>query len=236
MATTTAQVRSGQLYTGDEYLESLRDGREVYLDGERVEDVTTHPAFRNSARIDRPPLRRAARPGSSATRCVGEDRHGIVTHQFFKPSYSVAGPVAGARGDRRLVARCPTASWAARPTTRPRSWRRLGAEPGLLRAVRRQRARTGTSATPRRALFLNHVLINPPIDRKKAGARGRRRLRPRRRGDRRRHHRQRREDAGDRLGADARHVRRAEQRGGAGEGQGRGLRARASSRRWTRPA
>ena len=27
-----------------------RDGREVYIYGERVKDVTTHPAFRNAAR------------------------------------------------------------------------------------------------------------------------------------------------------------------------------------------
>jgi 4-hydroxyphenylacetate 3-monooxygenase len=36
--------------TGAEYLESLRDGREVWYDGERVADVTAHPAFRGSAR------------------------------------------------------------------------------------------------------------------------------------------------------------------------------------------
>lgn len=30
---------------GDDYLASLRDGREVHLDGERVADVTEHPAF-----------------------------------------------------------------------------------------------------------------------------------------------------------------------------------------------
>ena len=30
--------------TGEEYIESLRDGREVYLYGDRVKDVTTHPA------------------------------------------------------------------------------------------------------------------------------------------------------------------------------------------------
>ena len=36
--------------TGAEYLESLRDGREVYINGERVEDVTVHPAMRNSVR------------------------------------------------------------------------------------------------------------------------------------------------------------------------------------------
>lgn len=35
--------------SGQEYLESLRDGRTVWLDGERVQDVTRHPAFRNTA-------------------------------------------------------------------------------------------------------------------------------------------------------------------------------------------
>lgn len=33
------------LMTGDEYRESLNDGREVYVDGERVENVAEHPAF-----------------------------------------------------------------------------------------------------------------------------------------------------------------------------------------------
>ena len=37
--------------TGQEYLESLRDGREIWIYGERVKDVTTHPAFRNTARM-----------------------------------------------------------------------------------------------------------------------------------------------------------------------------------------
>jgi 4-hydroxyphenylacetate 3-monooxygenase len=32
--------------TGEEYRASIRDGREVYIDGERVDDVTTHPAFK----------------------------------------------------------------------------------------------------------------------------------------------------------------------------------------------
>jgi 4-hydroxyphenylacetate 3-monooxygenase oxygenase component len=33
--------------TGARYIESLRDGREVWLDGSRVADVTTHPAFKD---------------------------------------------------------------------------------------------------------------------------------------------------------------------------------------------
>ena len=32
--------------SGDQYRDSLRDGREVYMDGVRVEDVTTHPMFK----------------------------------------------------------------------------------------------------------------------------------------------------------------------------------------------
>jgi 4-hydroxyphenylacetate 3-monooxygenase len=36
--------------TGADHLKSLRDGRAVYIDGKRVEDVTTHPAFRNAVR------------------------------------------------------------------------------------------------------------------------------------------------------------------------------------------
>ena len=37
-----------EVKTGADHLASLRDGRAVYIDGERVEDVTTHPAFRNA--------------------------------------------------------------------------------------------------------------------------------------------------------------------------------------------
>src|SRR5580700_8366368 len=36
--------------TGAEYLRSLNDGRRVFVDGESVKDVTTHPAFRQAAR------------------------------------------------------------------------------------------------------------------------------------------------------------------------------------------
>src|SRR5580698_6780538 len=38
------------LATGSEKLERMRDGRAVYIGAERVDDVTTHPAFRNAAR------------------------------------------------------------------------------------------------------------------------------------------------------------------------------------------
>ena len=37
------------LRTGKEHLESIRDGRVVYIGSERVDDVTRHPAFHNAA-------------------------------------------------------------------------------------------------------------------------------------------------------------------------------------------
>lgn len=36
--------------TGADHIQSLRDGRSVYIDGKLVEDVTTHPAFKNAIR------------------------------------------------------------------------------------------------------------------------------------------------------------------------------------------
>src|SRR6266853_4155126 len=41
--------RAGMLKTGDAHLASLRDGRAVYVGGERVADVTAHPSFRRAA-------------------------------------------------------------------------------------------------------------------------------------------------------------------------------------------
>jgi 4-hydroxyphenylacetate 3-monooxygenase len=36
------------LKNGQQHVQSLRDGRAVYIDGQRVEDVTAHPAYRNA--------------------------------------------------------------------------------------------------------------------------------------------------------------------------------------------
>ena len=47
-------------FTSEEYFESLRDGREIWIYGERVKDVTTHPAFRNTVRMIGAAVRRAA--------------------------------------------------------------------------------------------------------------------------------------------------------------------------------
>lgn len=44
--TPSAGISLGAM-TGKRYVESLKDGREVWIDGKRVDDVTTHPAFKD---------------------------------------------------------------------------------------------------------------------------------------------------------------------------------------------
>ena len=55
-------------YTGKEFLDSLDDGREVWIYGERVKKITTHPAFQNCARM----LLQLGDQGSSRGRGNGE--------------------------------------------------------------------------------------------------------------------------------------------------------------------
>ncbi len=97
-----SQAAQGAPLTGEQYLESLRDGRAVYIDGERVEDVTTHPAFRNSARSVARLYDAMHDPDQSET-LMGVDRLGITTHKFFMPSYSA---------EELLAAREAIAAWA----------------------------------------------------------------------------------------------------------------------------
>ena len=49
-ATKTTKVDTNNplgAMTGERYINSLKDGREVFIDGEKVDDVTTHPAFKD---------------------------------------------------------------------------------------------------------------------------------------------------------------------------------------------
>src|SRR5258707_14209229 len=72
-------------FTGAEYLESLRDGREVYIYGDRVKDITTHPAFRNSARMIARLYDALHDPANKDVLTVETDTGiAVVTHKFFR--------------------------------------------------------------------------------------------------------------------------------------------------------
>ena len=71
-------------YTGQEYIESLRDGREIWIYGERVKDVTTHPAFRNTVRM-LARLYDALHDGRKSVLCTETDTgSGGYTHKFYR--------------------------------------------------------------------------------------------------------------------------------------------------------
>ena len=123
-------------FTGAEYLESIRDGREVYIYGDRVEGRDDAPGV---------PQHRAARSPGCTTRCTTRQRRPILTTPTDTGSGGVHPqvlpfPAHGRRRGRRPARRSPngrgsaTAGWAAAPTTRRPSWPRS--------------ARTPTSTTP----------------------------------------------------------------------------------------
>jgi aromatic ring hydroxylase len=150
--------------TGDRYLESLRDGRSVYIDGERVEDVTTHPAFRNSARsIAR--LYDALHDPEQGRMLLGVDRHGIETHRFFMPSYTSEELVA-AREAIAVWARLSYGFMGRSPDYKASFMATLGAAPDFYEPFQ-DNASSWYRRYAQQVLFLNHVLINPPIDRNK---------------------------------------------------------------------
>ena len=153
-----------KLMTGAAYLDSLRDERAVYLYGERVKNVVAHPAFRNAARsIGR--LYDALHDPASQDLMTVVDKHGIRTHRFFAPSYSAA---------ELLAARDAIAHWARltygfmgrTPDYKAAFMATLDANPEFY-APFEENARQWYRRFAAKALYLNHVLINPPVDRMK---------------------------------------------------------------------
>jgi 4-hydroxyphenylacetate 3-monooxygenase len=77
--------------TGEEYIESLRDGREVYIYGEKVADVTTHPAFQNSVRTTARLYDSLHDPARQDVVTAPTDTgNGGFTHPFFRTPRSAA--------------------------------------------------------------------------------------------------------------------------------------------------
>ena len=89
-------VRCDRPQNGAEYLESLRDGREVYIYGERVQDVTQHPAFRNTARMTARLFDALHDKERSKKLLLPADTDGKgKTHAFFRAPKTVEESIAG---------------------------------------------------------------------------------------------------------------------------------------------
>jgi len=151
--------------TGAEYLESMRDGREVWIGGERVADVTEHPAFRNAARsVAR--LYDALHDPELEDVMLTTDRRGIRTHRFFAPAYS-SQDLVDAREALKVWSQMSYGFMGRSPDYKASFMAGLGADPAWY-APFADSAEGWYRKYAEGALFLNHVLINPPIDRSKA--------------------------------------------------------------------
>jgi 4-hydroxyphenylacetate 3-monooxygenase len=153
-------------FTGAEFLESLRDGRDVYIYGERVDDVTTHPAFRNAA-ASVALLYEAlhAKETKAALTAPTDTGSGGYTHKFFKVAHSREDVIA----QRDAIAAWArlTYGWLGRsPDYKAAFINTLGANAefyGDFAGNARAWYKRGQEAV----LYLNHALVNPPIDRNK---------------------------------------------------------------------
>ena len=142
MSVTGTQSGITRPQTGDEYLESLRDDRAVYIYGERVKDVTTHPAFRNTARMVAR-LYDALHDHKRADKIMvpTDTGNGGKTHAFFKAPKTLDDLLAG----RNAIAEWAKHHlWLARPLARLQ-----GVVPGHAR--RQRRVLRSLSATMRGA-------------------------------------------------------------------------------------
>ena len=150
--------------TGDEYLESLRGPREIWIYGERVKDLTTHPAFRNAARMIARLYEALHDPAQQALlTCPTDTGSGGYTHKYFRAPTS-ADDLVGGRDAIAAWARM-TYGWMGRtPDYKAAFLATLGADADLY-APYQANARHWYQASQERVLFLNHALLHPPVDR-----------------------------------------------------------------------
>jgi len=153
-------------FTGKEYIDSLKDGREVYINGERVKDVTTHPAFRNSVRsLARlyDALHDPAR--KEALTCETDTGSGGFTHKYFR----VARSPAELKAQQVAIAEWArlTYGWMGRtPDYKAALMNTLGANAEYYGQFVGN-ARAWYKRAQDNVLFMNHAIVNPPVDRGK---------------------------------------------------------------------
>jgi len=152
--------------TGDEYLESIRDNREIWIYGERVKDVTTHPAFRNTARMLARLYDALHDPARKDVLTTPTDTgSGGFTHRFYKATRT-AEDLVGARDAIAEWARV-SYGWIGRsPDYKAAFLATLGANADYYEPFS-DNARRWYKKVQEEVSFVNHAIVNPPVDRDK---------------------------------------------------------------------
>ena len=150
---------------GEQFLESLRDGREIYIYGERVKrrhDASGLPQHRAHGRAA---LRRAARSDKHKDKLLvpTDTGNGGMTQAYFKAPKNVAESVAG----RDAIAEWAkiTYGWLGRaPDYKAAFLGTLGANADFYDPWQ-ENAKRWYQFSQERVPFVNHAIIHPPIDR-----------------------------------------------------------------------
>src|SRR3989440_5002532 len=160
----TGEKTATRPFTGAEYLESLRDGREVYIYGERVKDITTHPAFRNSARMIARLYDALHDPAKKDVLTTETDTgSGGFTHKFFRTPRS-AEDLVGARDAIAEWARM-TYGWMGRAPDYKGSFLATLDANAEFYAPYQANSRRWYKEAQEKVLYFNHAIVNPPVDR-----------------------------------------------------------------------
>ena len=149
------------LMTGREYLESIKDGRSVYVGRERVDDVTTHPAFRNAAASFAEIYDRKAAPENRDLMVCEEEGDTFSTYYLM--------PRAREDLERRFETHRQIASWSygllgRSPDNFPSYLTGLATRPELFDGNRQGFGQNITNYYKRARrddLFLAHTVTNP---------------------------------------------------------------------------
>ncbi|MBY8851447.1 Pyoverdin chromophore biosynthetic protein pvcC, partial [Saccharothrix sp. MB29] len=148
---------------GQEYIDSLRDDREVFLYGERVKDITRHPAFHNPVRMTARLYDSLHDPAkrdliTTATDAGGEG----YTHRFFTTPHSADDLVA----DQRAIAEWARMSygWMGRsPDYKASFLGTLGANAEFYEPFA-DNARRWYREAQEKVLYWSHAIVHPPVD------------------------------------------------------------------------
>jgi len=158
---------TGRPFNGQEFLQSLKDGREIYYAGERVEDITTHPAFRNAAASIAQQYDALHAPDTKDELCWATDTdNGGYTHKFFRYARSPQELIE----QRDAIAAWARMSygWMGRTADYKAAFGdTLGANPEFYGQFA-DNARTWYKRIQENCLYLNHAIVNPPVDRQKS--------------------------------------------------------------------
>lgn len=157
--------RTTRPLSGDEYIDSLRDDREVFLYGERVKDITRHPAFYNTIRMTARLYDSLHDPARKDVLTAATDADGGTgyTHRFFTTPHSADDLVA----DQRAIAAWARMSygWMGRsPDYKASFLGTLGANAEFYEPFA-DNARRWYREAQEKVLYWSHAIVHPPVDR-----------------------------------------------------------------------